>query len=140
MTHTNHNPDGAFQRIAAKVVFGNRPLVLLLFALMTLVMGFYASQLRVDAGFKKQIPLQHEYMNTFLEYEREFGGANRVLVALEATDGNMFDQEFFATLEKITQDVVAIDETDDARVRSLFTPNVRFVEVDRKSTRLNSSH
>src|SRR3546814_8157873 len=117
MTHTNHNPDGAFQRIAAKVVFGNRPLVLLLFALMTLVMGFYASQLRVDAGFKKQIPLQHEYMKTFLEYEREFGGANRVLVALEATDGNMFDQEFFATLEKITQDV-----------------------VDRKSTRLNSSH
>src|SRR3546814_9788946 len=71
MTHTNHNPDGAFQRIAAKVVFGNRPLVLLLFALMTLVMGFYASQLRVDAGFKKQIPLQHEYMKTFLEYERE---------------------------------------------------------------------
>src|SRR3546814_14684880 len=68
-------------------------------------------------------------MKTFLEYEREFGGANRVLVALEATDGNMFDQEFFATLEKITQDVVAIDETDDARVRSLFTPNVRFVEV-----------
>src|SRR3546814_6311956 len=68
-------------------------------------------------------------MKTFLEYEREFGGANRVLVALEATDGIMFDQEFFATLEKITQDVVAIDETDDARVRSLFTPNVRFVEV-----------
>ena len=129
MNHDSHNPDGHFQRIAEKIVFGNRPLILLLFGVMTLVMGFYASQLRVDAGFKKQIPLQHEYMQTFLQYEREFGGANRVLVAVMANDGDMFDQKFFATLEDVTRDVTAIDETDDARVRSLFTPNVRFVEV-----------
>lgn len=129
MNHDSHNPDGHFQRIAEKIVFGNRPLILLLFGVMTLVMGFYASQLRVDAGFKKQIPLQHEYMQTFLQYEREFGGANRVLVAVMANDGDMFDQKFFATLEDVTREVTAIDETDDARVRSLFTPNVRFVEV-----------
>lgn len=129
MTHANHNPDGAMTRIAEKIVFGNRPLVLLLFALVTIVMGFYASQLRIDAGFKKQIPLMHEYMQTFLVHEREFGGANRVLIAVEANDGDMFDQSFFATLENVTRDVTAIDETDDARVRSLFTPNVRFVEV-----------
>lgn len=129
MNHDSHNPDGHFQRIAEKIVFGNRPLILLLFGVMTLVMGYYASQLRVDAGFKKQIPLQHEYMQTFLQYEREFGGANRVLVAVMANDGDMFDQKFFATLENVTRDVTAIDETDDARVRSLFTPNVRFVEV-----------
>ena len=129
MNHDSHNPNGHFQRIAEKIVFGNRPLILLLFGVMTLVMGYYASQLRVDAGFKKQIPLQHEYMQTFLQYEREFGGANRVLVAVMANDGDMFDQKFFATLENVTRDVTAIDETDDARVRSLFTPNVRFVEV-----------
>jgi predicted RND superfamily exporter protein len=129
MNHDSHNPDGHFQRIAEKIVFGNRPLILLLFSVMTLVMGYYASQLRVDAGFKKQIPLQHEYMRTFQDYEREFGGANRVLVAVMANDGDMFDQKFFATLENVTRDVTAIDETDDARVRSLFTPNVRFVEV-----------
>lgn len=121
--------DTRFHRIAERMVFGNRPLVLLLFAILTVVLGFYASQLRVDAGFKKQIPLKHEYMRTFLEYEREFGGANRVLVAVMAKDGDMFDREFFATLENVTRDVMAIEAVDDARVRSLFTPNVRFVEV-----------
>jgi len=129
MNHDSHNPDGRFQRVAEKIVFGNRPLVLLLFSVITLVMGYYASQLRVDAGFKKQIPLMHEYMQSFVMYEREFGGANRVLVAVMAKDGDMFDKKFFATLENVTRDVTAIDETDDARVRSLFTPNVRFIEV-----------
>lgn len=129
MAHASHNTEGALQRFAERIVFSNRPLVLLLFALMTVVMGWYASQLRVDAGFKKQIPLQHEYMQTFTDYERDFGGANRVLVAVMANDGNMFKQSFFATLEKVTQEVVAIEETDDAKVRSLFTPNVRFIEV-----------
>lgn len=118
-----------FHRGAEALVFGARPLVLALFAVLTVVMLYFATQLRVDAGFKKQIPLEHEYMQTFLEYEQDFGGANRVLIAVMANDGDMFDQEFFKVMEQVTAEVIAIDETDDARVRSIFTPNVRFVEV-----------
>jgi predicted RND superfamily exporter protein len=118
-----------FHRGAESLVFGARPFVLVLFAVLTVVMVYFAAQLRVDAGFKKQIPLDHEYMQTFLEYEQDFGGANRVLIAVMAKDGDMFDQEFFQVMEQVTAEVIAIDETDDARVRSIFTPNVRFVEV-----------
>lgn len=119
----------AFHRAAESLVFGQRALLMLLFALATIVMGWYGSQLRVDAGFKKQIPLGHEYMQTFVDYEKDFGGANRVLVALMARDGDMFDIDYMRTLESLTADVVAMDATDDARVSSIFTPNVRFVEV-----------
>jgi predicted RND superfamily exporter protein len=119
----------AFSRFAEKVVFGSRPAVLIVFAVVTLLMAIMATQLKVDAGFKKQIPLEHEYMKTFLDYEQDFGGANRVLVAVMANDGNIFDQTYMATLEKVTNDVINLDATDDARVRSLFTPNVRFIEV-----------
>ena len=130
MSHpTSLTPPGPVVRFAEKVVFGNRPIVLVLFALVTVAMAFFASQLRVDAGFKKQIPLGHEYMRTFLDYEADFGGANRVLIAVMAKDGDMFDREYFATLENVSRDVVAIEEVEDARARSLFTPNVRFVEV-----------
>ncbi len=122
-------PDSALHRIAEKLVFGQRKLVLVLFVLITLVMAFFASQLRVEAGFKKQIPLHHEYMQTFLDYEREFGGANRVLVAVIAKEGNMFSVDFMKTLEEMTAEVIALEATDDARVSSIFTPNVRFVEV-----------
>lgn len=120
---------GRFHRLAEGFVFGSRPLMLAVLAVLTAVMLYFAAQLRVDAGFKKQIPLQHEYMQTFLDYEREFGGANRVLVALMARDGTIDEQAFYTKLYHITRDVMAIEEVDDARVRSLFTPNVRFVEV-----------
>jgi len=112
----------------ANAIFSIRPLILLVFLIGTAVMAFYLVQLRVDAGFKKQLPLEHEYMQTFQFYE-EFGGANRILVALMARDGDMFSPAFFRKFEKISNDVFLLPGVDRASVRSIFTPNVRFVEV-----------
>ena len=118
-----------FQRFAENLIFGHRTIVVIVFALITVAMAFFASQLRVDAGFKKMIPLKHEYMRTFLDYEKEFGGANRILIAVMDRSGDMFNQPFFQTMENITRDAKTIDSVDAARVSSIFTPNVRFVEV-----------
>ena len=99
-----NNAQSGLVRFIQALIFGRRSLVLLLFTAITLLMLFFASQLRVDAGFKKQLPLQHEYMQTFQFYE-EFGGANRLLVALMARDGDMFDADYFAALEEVTNRV-----------------------------------
>jgi hypothetical protein len=123
------SPPNALQRFLERLIFDHRFWVLSLFLLLTAAMGYFASQLRVDAGFKKQIPLHHEYMRTFLDYEKDFGGANRILIAVMDKSGNMFNLPFFQTMEKITLDAARIDRADPARVSSIFTPNVRFVEV-----------
>ena len=68
-------------------------------------------------------------MRTFLDYEKEFGGANRILIAVMDKNGDMFNQPFFQTMEKITLDAMKIEHADASRVSSIFTPNVRFVEV-----------
>jgi len=117
-----------FKAGIANAIFSIRPLVLLVFLIGTAVMAFYLVQLRVDAGFKKQLPLEHEYMQTFQFYE-EFGGANRILVALMDRDGDMFSPAFFEKFEKISNQVFLLPGVDRASVRSIFTPNVRFVEV-----------
>lgn len=116
-------------RRIADVVFSIRPLILLLFIAGTVAAIFFSLQLRVDAGFKKQLPLEHPYMQTFIEYEREFGGANRIMVALVAQEGDMFTPEFFDKFERISNQVFFIPGVDRASVRSIFTPNVRFVEI-----------
>ncbi len=116
-------------RRVADFVFSIRPLILLLFLLGTAAMVYYTLQLRVDAGFKKQLPLEHEYMQTFIDYERDFGGANRVMVALVARDGEMFTPEFFRAFEEVSDRVFFVPGVSRASVRSIFTPNVRFVEV-----------
>ncbi len=112
-----------------KLIFNNRPVFLGFFILATLLMAYSVTNLRIDAGFSKLLPLKHEYMQTYVEYRKEFGGANRILIALMAKDGDIFTPEFFKTLEKATDDVFFIPGVDRAQVSSLFTPNVRFTEV-----------
>jgi predicted RND superfamily exporter protein len=127
------NSGGADSRLAAaleKLIFGNRLALVVVFALLTAVLLTVAVRgLHIDASFNKQLPLKHEYMQTFVKHQAEFGGANRVLVALIARDGNMFTPGFFDALKKATDEVLVMDGIDRGRVQSLFTPNVRYMEV-----------
>ncbi len=74
----------------ADFLIRNRAFIVGIFVVITIVMLYAMTQLKIETGFKKQLPLDHEYMQTFLQYEKEFGGANRILVALVAKNGNMF--------------------------------------------------
>ncbi len=112
-----------------KLLFSNRRWVIGFFVLVTVFMMSSAMKLKVDAGFSKQLPLQHEYMQTFTKHRQEFGGANRVLVALIAKNGDMFTADFFDALKQVTDEVFFIEGVDRTRVTSIFTPNVRFTEI-----------
>ena len=112
-----------------RLLFARRRLVLAAFVLATLAMGWLAAGLRVDTGFTKLVPVEHEYMRTFLEYRDEFGGADRVLVAVMARDGDMFTPGFFAALRKVTDEMFFLPGVDRAQVFSILTPNVRYIEV-----------
>lgn len=121
---------GALAAALEKFIFGKRALIVAVFALLTVVLATVAVRgLRIDASFTKQLPLEHEYMQTFVKHQAEFGGANRVLIALVARDGNMFTPAFFDALKKATDEVLVMDGIDRGRVQSLFTPNVRYMEV-----------
>lgn len=131
MNNTNSNTEkvGRFTALCQTALFSNKKLILIAIVLITAFMLFKAEQLLVDAGFKKQLPLDHEYMQTFLHYEEDFGGANRILVALIDESGDMFNPQFFDKLEQLTDDVFFISGVSRPSVKSIFTPNVRFVEV-----------
>nr|MBP6515095.1 MMPL family transporter [Steroidobacteraceae bacterium] len=62
-------------------------------------------------------------------HKAEFGGANRLLIAVVARDGNMFTPEFFEALKIATDEVFFIEGVDRSRVQSLWTPNTRYTEV-----------
>src|SRR5262245_21080977 len=90
-------------------IFRRRRVLLIVFILVTILLGAMASQLRVQAGFTKMIPLNHEYMKTFLEYQSDFGGANRVLVAVSNRGRTIFEKEFMETLRQVTEEVFFIN-------------------------------
>ena len=110
-------------------IFRHRTALVIGFAALTAVMAVFASQLRVDASFNKSLPLEHPYIRTFTKYQSEFGGANRVLVALMVREGDIFAAPFFTELKRATDEVTFLPAVDRTQVQSLFTPNVRYIEV-----------
>ncbi|MCW9029788.1 MAG: multidrug RND transporter, partial [Kangiella sp.] len=117
------------EALVSKLFFTKRMLWIGLFAVFTVIMAYFVTQLRVDASFEKNIPLKHEYMQTYIEYQDQFGGANRVLVALEDTSGNIFNTQFFEALKETTNRVAGIEGVNQPQVESLFTPNTRYIEA-----------
>lgn len=110
-------------------LFIRRGLTIALFAAVSLAMGWSALGLRVDAGFTKHAPLEHPYMQMFLEHREEFGGADRIVLALIDDEGDIFTPEYFAALGRATDAMFFLPGVDRTQVFSIMTPNVRFVEV-----------
>ncbi len=115
--------------LAEALIFGHRRIVLTLLAMFSVFMGYELRGLHIDAGFEKLLPLDHEYVKTFLDHQEEFGGANRILIAVEAENGDIFTPEFFATLQKVTDEVFFLPGVNRSTVQSIYTPNVRFIEI-----------
>jgi len=119
----------AFIQRVSGVIFGHRRLWLVAFAVVTALFAASASRLAVDAGFNKMVPLKHPYMQVYRDYEKVFGSANRIVIALVQKDGDIYNKEFMAKLKGLTDDVFLLNGVDRPSVKSLFTPNTRFIEV-----------
>jgi uncharacterized protein len=111
------------------IIIHRRRGTLTVLAVMTALLAWQAALLKPQAGWLKMVPQEHPYMQTFLEYYKDFGGANTVLVSVEAKDGDIYTPEFLETLRQLTDEVFFIPGVDRARVTSIFTPNILYVEV-----------
>ena len=114
----------------AERLIGNRKVLGVVFTLVTLFFAWSASNVRLDPGFLKLIPIEHPYMVTMMDYMDEFSGANMVLVNLRwKGEGDIYNPEFFRALENATNDVFFIPGIDRTQVKSLFTPDTYYIEV-----------
>ncbi len=104
-------------------LFSHRALVLGALVALTAVMAYFALQLRIDAGFEKQIPIGHEYVNTFHKYRADLFGANRLTVVVKARKGKIWTKAGLTRLFQVTQEVAYLPNVDRLGVQSLWTPN-----------------
>ena len=111
------------------LIFHWRLPLLILGIVITLALGYSATRLQVTAGFSKMIPLNHEFMQTFRDYQSEFGGANNVLVAIKVKKGDIFDKEVLQTVKQVTDEVFYIKGVERSSLLSISTPNARYNEV-----------
>jgi predicted RND superfamily exporter protein len=110
-------------------LFRHKLLVLMLFIITSAFFLFQATQIRLDASFTKNIPLNHSYMKTYLKHRANFGGANNILISVCDSSGDIFNPNFFNALKGVHDKLFFIPGVDRIQVKSLFSPSTRFVEV-----------
>jgi hypothetical protein len=68
-----------------RALFNHRWIVVVLCALVTAVLGWQATKLKLNASFEKTIPAHHAYIANFLTYQNELAGlGNAVRISVEA--------------------------------------------------------
>ncbi|MDP3538325.1 MAG: efflux RND transporter permease subunit [Azonexus sp.] len=102
---------------------------LVVLVIFTALMGFLASQLRMSAGFDKQLPVGHEYTDTFFQYRTQLFGSNRIMVVVRATKGDIWTPASLKKLHEVTEAVLYLPGIDRRSVQSLWTPNTRVYEL-----------
>lgn len=112
-------------------VFRFKLVILLAFAAFTVYGGYYATQLKMTAGFDKQLPTGHEYIKTFQDYRDKLFGSNRIIVVLKVKDSEqtIWNKEFFTHYKELTDAIFFLPGVARHTVTSLWTPNSRYFEI-----------
>jgi hypothetical protein len=125
-------------RVVARLeqaLFTHRALTLGVLAALTVVMGVFAAQLRMSAGFDKQLPQDHDYIKTFYQYRDQVFGANRIVVVVRQNKGDIWNAGFLKKLNEVTQAVMFLPGIDRRTVTSLWTPTTRVLEITEEGFR-----
>ena len=84
---------GEEERFLERIIFTYRPQLLVVFLLATAFFAYQTAGLRPDASFEKMIPMEHPFIQAFMEHMSDLGAAGTTIqVAVENTSGDIFDE------------------------------------------------
>ncbi|WP_305678063.1 RND family transporter [Hydrogenophaga sp.] len=113
-----------------QLVFNNRLPVLLLCLFATVVLGYFALKLQVNASFERMIPSSSPYVQNYFAYRKELPGlGNTVRIVVENKKGDVYDAAHLEKLRKINDTLYLIPGVDRSWMKSLWMPIVRWRQV-----------
>ncbi|MDO9505356.1 MAG: MMPL family transporter [Hydrogenophaga sp.] len=116
--------------LVERALFNHRAIVVVLCVLVTLLLGWQATRLQLNASFEKTIPTSHPYIQNFLAHQSDLSGlGNSVRIAVARPEGPIYDASYLDTLRRLSDEVFLVPGVDRTRMKSLWTPNTRWVGV-----------
>lgn len=110
-----------------RLVFNYRPVVLMLCAVLTVVLGYFSTQMTLNASFERVIPSSHPYIENYLKNRQELPGlGSNLRVVVENRSGDIYDPAYLDVLREVNDRLFLIPGTDRSWMRSLWMPIVRW--------------
>jgi hypothetical protein len=103
-------------------LFALRIPLLVIFALLTIAAGWSARTLNFDSDLEKQLPVNHPFARTALEFKEKIAGLNSVQISVETSGPSIWTPAFLKTLYDVTQEVTYLPGVARESVSSLWTP------------------
>jgi len=111
-------------------IFNNRPWIILVCLIATLLLGWQATRIEINASFEKTIPTGHPYIANFLAARSELSGlGNSLRIAVEVKQGDIFERGYLDTLAKLNDELYLLPGVDRPYMKSLWTPTTRWTAV-----------
>lgn len=113
-----------------RALFNHRLIVVVVCAILTVLLGWQATKLHVNASFEKTIPAHHPYIQNYLNYQSQLSGlGNSVRIAVENPKGTIYDANYLRALRGLSDEIFLLPGVDRMKMKSLWTPSTRWVGV-----------
>ncbi len=113
-----------------RLIFNHRPWVMLLCLLATLVLGWQAASIGINASYEKTIPSKHPFVVNFLAERSELSGlGNALRIAVTVEQGDIFSADYLDTLAMLNDEIYLLPGVDKPYMKSLWTPTTRWTAV-----------
>src|SRR5271166_2461034 len=116
--------------LAERILFNHRGIVLAVCVLVSVILGYEATKLRLNASFEKAIPTAHPYIANYLKHKSDLNSiSNTVRIAVENTQGTIYDATYLDTLQKLTDELFLLPGVDRTYMKSLWSPGTRWAGI-----------
>jgi len=113
-----------------RLIFNHRMFVMLACLAVTLVLGWQAAHISLNASYERMLPYKHPYIQNFAANAKQLRGlGNTLRVVVENTQGDIFDPKYLETLKQVNDELYLTPGVDRAWVKSIWMPVVRYNEV-----------
>ncbi len=88
-----------------RLIFNNRLIVMLACLVVTLVLGYSAVSVSLNASYAKMLPIGHPYIQNFIANQSQLRGlGNTLRIVVENTQGDIFDPEYLEVLKNVNDE------------------------------------
>jgi predicted RND superfamily exporter protein len=109
--------------LVERVLFNNRPIIMILCAIATLFLGFEATKVRLSADYAQTIPVHQSYIVNYLNHYDDLStSSNAVQVAVVANNGTILDAHYLQVLQKLSNEVYLLPGINRPFMQSLWSP------------------
>ncbi len=116
--------------LVERILFNNRPMIMIICAIITVLLGFEATKVRLSADYSNMIPIHQPFIVNYLKhYDNLSTQSNAVQIAVVANQGTILDAHYLQVLQEINDQVYLLPGVNRPFMQSLWSPQTTWTQV-----------